>query len=89
MLCEDKMQSAATKTMIKSLKEDADKLEKSRKLVEGMANLKDMRLLSGRDFHQTKYPGNIKVPHIITDYHDSRANGGYSRNNMGGKTFTS
>ena len=74
--------------MIRSLKIDADKLEKSRKLIEGMANLKEMRLLSGRDFNRTQFPGIIKHEHIYNDYHQKSSNPGYSRNPMGGKIFT-
>ena len=82
------MQTAATKTMLKSLKEDAEKLEKSKKLVEGISNLREMGLLTGRDFHQTKYPGNIRHQHIYNDYHWRETNNGFSRNAMGGKFFT-
>jgi hypothetical protein len=87
LLSDDKMQSAATKTMYSSLKQDAAKLEKSRKLVEGMAKLKEIKLLSGRDFNKTSYPGVIRGEHIINDYHWKQTNPGYSRNPMGGKHF--
>lgn len=60
LLSEEKKQTDATKSMIRSLRVDADKLEKSKKLVEGMANLKEMKLLSGRDFNRTQFPGIIK-----------------------------
>ena len=52
-----------------------------------MAKLKDMKLLSGRDFHKTAYPGTIKGEHILNDYHVKQSNPGYSRNPMGGKHF--
>ena len=47
-LKEEKMQTGATKSMIKSLLIDKDQLEKSRQLIEGMAALKDMKLLTGK-----------------------------------------
>ena len=40
VLKEDRMQTKTTQSMIKSLLIDKDNLEKSRKLVEGMAKLK-------------------------------------------------
>lgn len=42
------MQTGATKSMIKSLLIDKDQLEKSRQLIEGMAALKEMKLLTGK-----------------------------------------
>lgn len=47
-LKEEKMQTGATKSMIKSLLIDKEQLEKSRQLIEGMAALKDMKLLTGK-----------------------------------------
>lgn len=88
VLSEDKMQSSGTKSMLRSLKIDADKLERSRKLIEGMADLKEKKLLTDRDFHRTQYPGIIKHEHIYNDYHWRQTNPGYSRNAMGGKFFT-
>ena len=48
MLGNSKMQSSATNNMFNSLRIDADKLEKSQKLVEGMAKLKEMHLLGNK-----------------------------------------
>jgi len=45
------MQTGATKSLLKSLMIDKDALEKSHKLVDGMAKLKDMKLLTGKDLN--------------------------------------
>ena len=86
-MSDDKLQSSATKTMYHSLKDDADKLEKSRQLVEGMAKLKELKLLNAKDFNKTTYPGSIRGEHVINDYHLKQSNPGFSRNPMGGKHF--
>lgn len=66
---------------------DKDALEKSNKLVEGMAKLKEMKLLTGKDLNEVKFPGVIKHEHIHNDYHERLTNPGFSRNEKG-KFFT-
>ena len=73
--------------MIKNLEADADKLEKSKQLTQGMKNLKEMKLLTGKSLQKTTFPGCIKYEHIYNDYHARETNPGYSRNYMG-KMFT-
>lgn len=83
ILKEEKMQTGATKSMLKSLIIDKDSLERSKQLVEGMAKLKDMKLLEGKDLGKVKFPGVIKHEHIYNDYHERVTNPGYSRNYQG------
>lgn len=69
--------------MLKSLREDADKLDRSKALLTGMVDLKRMNLLLGKDLQRMKFPGVIKYSHIHNDYHERMTNPGYSRNYLG------
>lgn len=83
ILKEEKMQTGATKTMLKSLTIDKKSLERSQQLIDGMAKLKEMKLLSGKDLNKVQFPGIIRHEHIYNDYHERVANPGYSRNYQG------
>ena len=72
---------------MKSLLIDKEALERSKKLVEGMAKLKQMKLLTGKDLNKVKFPGIIKVEHIYNDYYDQGSKNGFGRNYQG-KFFT-
>ena len=87
-LAEERKQDIETRNMLKSLTLDADILEKSRKLIDGMNDLKDKKLLVNRTFHIAKYPAIGKSAYVYNDYHTAQTNPGYSRNKMGGKFFT-
>lgn len=83
LLQEQDKQSNLARSMIKSLRPDADSIDRSSKLVEGMEELKKMNLLTGKDLQKVKFPGIIKYAHIHNDYHERVANPGYSRNYLG------
>ena len=80
---EEKMQTKATKTMLKSLSIDKEALDRSRQLIEGMSKLKEMKLLEGKDLSKVKFPGVIRHEHIYNDYHERVTNPGFSRNYQG------
>ena len=82
-LKEDKMQTKATKNMLKSLSIDKDALDRSKQLIEGMSKLKEMKLLEGKDLNKVRFPGIIRHEHIYNDYHERTTNPGYSRNYQG------
>jgi len=69
--------------MVKSLRPDADSIDRSQQLVKGMDELKKMHLLAAKDLQRTKFPGIIKHEHIYNDYHERVANPGFSRNYLG------
>lgn len=69
--------------MIRSLKEDADAIDQSQQLVQGMQELKRMNLLLRRNLQKVKFPGVAKFTHIHNDYHERVTNPGYSRNFLG------
>jgi hypothetical protein len=54
-------QSQKTKSLIKSINDHSDVLEKSDTLVQNMAKLREMKLLSDKDLPLTKYPGIIRT----------------------------
>lgn len=83
ILKEEKMQTKATKTMLKSLSIDKEALDRSRQLIEGMSKLKEMKLLEGKDLSKVKFPGVIRHEHIYNDYHERVTNPGFSRNYQG------
>lgn len=69
--------------MLKSLRDDADKIDRSKALLAGMLDLKRMNLLIGKDLQRMKFPGVTKYNHIHNDYHERMTNPGYSRNYLG------
>lgn len=71
------------RSMIKSLRPDADSIDRSAQLISGMQELEKIGLLTGRDLQKTKFPGIIKHEHIYNDYHERVANPGFSRNYQG------
>ncbi len=83
LLEENDKQSQLARSMVRSLRPDADSIERSKQLLEGMEELKRMELLSGKDMQRVKFPGIIRHEHIYNDYHERVANPGYSRNYMG------
>ena len=83
ILKEEKMQTKATKTMLKSLSIDKEALDRSRQLIEGMSKLKEMKLLEGKDLSRVKFPGVIRHEHVYNDYHERVTNPGFSRNYQG------
>ena len=42
-----------------------------------------MKLLSGKDLNNVKFPGIIKHEHIYNDYHTRNTNPGFSRGELG------
>lgn len=76
-----------TKSFIESIEKEADRLDRNKRLVEGMSKLKQMNLISAKELHEVRFPGIIKAEHIYNDYHERVANPGFSRNYMG-KFFT-
>lgn len=80
-------QSNIKRSTVKSLRPDADVIDRSIPLVEGMKKIEKIGLLTGKEFHQTKFPGIIKYAHIYNDYHDRVVNPGFSRNYLG-KIYT-
>lgn len=83
LLEESDKQSNLARSMVKSLRPDAEALERSRTLVEGMGKLREMSLLSGKDLQKVKFPGVIRHPHVHNDYHERVTNPGFSRNYQG------
>jgi len=73
--------------MIKSLRPDAESIDRSRQLVSGMEELKKLNLLAAKDLQKVKFPGIIRHEHIYNDYHERVTNPGYSRNYLG-KIYT-
>lgn len=71
------------RSMIRSLRPDADSIDRSGQLIAGMQELERIGLLTGRDLQKTKFPGIIKHEHIYNDYHERVANPGFSRNYLG------
>lgn len=69
--------------MMKSFRQDADKIDRSDQLVNGMQELKKMNLLLNRDLQKIKFPGVARYTHIHNDYHDRLTNPGFSRNFLG------
>lgn len=80
-------QSNIKRSTVKSLRPDADVIDRSIALVDGMKKIEKIGLLTGKEFHQTKFPGIIKYAHIYNDYHERIVNPGYSRNYLG-KIYT-
>jgi hypothetical protein len=83
MLEERGKQPNLQRSMIKSLRPDADAIDRSSQLVHGMQELEKIGLLTGRELQKTKFPGIIKHEHIYNDYHERVANPGFSRNYLG------
>jgi hypothetical protein len=65
------------------LRPDGDSIDRSKALLEGMADLRRMDLLTGKDMNKVKFPGVIRYNHIHNDYHERVANPGFSRNYLG------
>ena len=87
LLTERDKQPNLQRSFVKSLKQDADSIDRSNALIEGMAELQRMDLLRGKEWNHTKFPGNIKYQHIYNDYHERVANPGFSRNQLGKHYF--
>jgi hypothetical protein len=47
-------------------------------------SLQSLHIVSGGAVRTVKYDGHIKIPTVHNDYHNSKTNGGYSRNKYGG-----
>lgn len=60
LLQEKNKYSNLKRSMIQSLRPHADSIDRSAKLIEGMKQLEDIGLLTGRDLQRTKFPGIIK-----------------------------
>ena len=75
------------RSFVKTLRPDADSIDRSKALIAGMCELQKMNLLQNKELNDTKFPGIIKYGHIYNDYHERVANPGYSRNYLG-KHFT-
>ena len=71
------------RSMVKSLREEAQSIDRSKQLLLGMAELKKIGLLSDRDMQKVKFPGIIRHEHVYNDYHERVCNPGYSRNYLG------
>ena len=69
--------------MMKSFRQDADKIDRSHQLVNGMQELKKMNLLLNRNLQKIKFAGVARYTHIHNDYHDRLTNPGFSRNFLG------
>ena len=69
--------------MMKSFRQDAEKIDQSDKLVNGMQELKKMNLLLSRNLQKIKFPGVVRYTHIHNDYHERLTNPGFSRNFLG------
>jgi hypothetical protein len=69
--------------MMKSFRQDAEKIDRSDKLVNGMQELKKMNLLLSRNLQKIKFPGVARYTHIHNDYHERLTNPGFSRNFLG------
>ena len=87
MLTERDKQPNLQRTFVRTLRPDADSIDRSKALVHGMAELQRMNLLQNKELCQTKFPGIIKYQHIHNDYHLPTANPGYSRNQLGKHYF--
>jgi hypothetical protein len=83
ILAEDQKSSKQARSMIRSLRDDADTIDQSDKLVTGMHELKRMNLLLERSLQKIKFPGVGKHAHIHNDYHERVTNPGFSRNFLG------
>ena len=75
------------RTFVKTLRPDADSIDRSKALIAGMCELQKMDLLRHKELNDTKFPGVIKYNHIYNDYHLQGANPGYSRNYLGKHYF--
>jgi len=69
--------------MIQSIKPHADSIDHCKQLLDGMKELREIGLLSGKDLQKTKFPGIIRHEHIYNDYHERVTNPGFSRNYQG------
>jgi hypothetical protein len=83
LLQEKGKQPNLQRSLLRSLKPDADAIDRSAKLVEGMEELEKIGLLTGRELQKTKFPGIIRHEHVYNDYHERVANPGFSRNYLG------
>jgi hypothetical protein len=73
---------------IQSLKKpnalDEEALQKNSQLQSKIKSLHLMGLSAGNELKNIVYPGHIRISTVHNDYHNSKTNGGYSRNKMGG-----
>lgn len=69
--------------MIKSLLIDKKHFERSLQLTNGIAKLKQMKLLSCKELNNVKFPGVIKQQYVYNDYHTKGTNPGFSRGELG------
>ena len=87
LLTERDKQSNLQRSFVKTLRPEADSIDRSKALLQGMSDLQRMNLLQNKELCQTKFPGIIKYQHIYNDYHLPTANPGYSRNQLGKHYF--
>ena len=87
LLTERDKQPNLQRSFVKSLRQDADSIDRSIALLAGMRDLQEMNLLRNKEMNHTKFPGIIKYAHIYNDYHERVANPGYSRNQLGKHYF--
>jgi hypothetical protein len=83
ILKNDEKASKEARSVIRSLQEDADAIDRSDRLLSGMLELKRMNLLVGKDLQKVKFPGVGKLHHVHNDYHERATNPGFSRNFLG------
>ena len=83
LLKEEQKQSNRGRSMVKSLRQDAASIDRSRQLLQRMVELKKLGLLCDRDMQNVKFPGAIRTEHVHNDYHDRVTNPNFSRNHLG------